>query len=383
MIRMKLQSFKITRTLILSGLFTAALLGSTAVKAFAPAIGSFATTGSLNTARYGHTASLLQNGEVLVTGGLGANGIYAPLASAEIYNPATGKWTATGNMSVGRTAFTATLLQNGEVLVAGGTGYTANCFATAELYNPSTGTWAATGSMTQARCLHTATLLPSGEVLVAGGVDSLFNTPNTAATAELYNPSTGVWQTTGSLNVSRASQAALLENGQVLLAGGYNTLNNTSTYLASTELYDPSTAQWSLAASMQSPTSSPTTPVLLTNNDVLIADEAQFYNSGSASWTSTGPLPKTAGAPIVASLLNTGNVLASGTRCNYSGCGNAPSTVCFLYTFSSNSWSAAGNMNKARLGHTSTLLPNGKVLIAGGYSNNHFIPINSAELYTP
>jgi hypothetical protein len=286
-------------------------------------------------------------------------------------------------MSMGRTAFTATLLPSGMVLVAGGTGYTANCFASAELYNPSTGSWTATGSMTQPRCLHTATLLSSGDVLVAGGVNSDFNTPNTEAAAELYNPSTGVWQTTGSLNVARASAAALLENGQVLVAGGYNALNNINTLLASAELYNPSTGEWSLTGSLHSPFSSPTAAVLLTNNDVLIADEAQFYNPEIASWTSTGPLPNTAGPPAVATLLNTGNVLASGTRCTYSGCGHAPTTGCFFYTFSSNRWSTAGSMHQARLGHTSTLLPSGMVLVAGGYSNNSFIPINGAELYTP
>jgi N-acetylneuraminic acid mutarotase len=380
MIRTRMQSCKMTRTLTLSGLLIAGLLGSTAVKALAAA-GSFALTGSMNTARYAHTATLLQNGEVLVTGGLGVSGIYAPLASAEIYNPTTAKWTLTGSMSMGRTAFTATLLPNGEVLVAGGTGFTANCFATAELYNPSTGQWTVTGSMTQPRCLHMATLLPSGEVLVAGG----YNSTNTWATAELYNPSTGVWQTTGSLNVARTRAAAQLENGQVLVTGGYNTFNNVTTYLASAELYNPSTAQWSLTASMQSPNSSPTTPVLLTNGDVLIANEAQFYNPGIASWTSTGPFPfsKFAGPPAVASLLNTGNVLASGTRCAYSGCGYAPSVISFRYTFSSNSWSVAGNMHRARLGHTSTLLPSGKVLVAGGYVDNHFTLTNGAELYTP
>jgi Galactose oxidase, central domain/Kelch motif len=397
MIRTNTHRFAAVRTFGLAALFAIGLVASTpsplraasgssgsgACEPPSPCSYGFVLTGSLNTARYGHTATLLSSGRVLVTGGLGPNGIYAPLASAEIYNPAKGKWAVTGSMSMGRTAFTATLLPNGEVLVAGGTGFTANCFSTAELYNPSTGSWTATGSMTQPRCLHMATLLPSGEVLVAGGVDSLFNSPNTAATAELYNPSTGVWQTTGSLNVARATAAALLENGQVLVAGGYNTFNNFFTYLASAELYNPSTAQWSFTASMQAPNSSPTTPVLLTNSDVLIADGHQFYNPAMAAWTSTGALPKTAGPPAVASLLNTGNVLASGTRCNYNGCGNAPSPVCFLYTFSSNSWSAAGLMNKARLGHTSTLLPSGKVLIVGGYSTNQFIPTNSAELYTP
>jgi hypothetical protein len=142
--------------------------------------------------------------------------------------------------------------------------------------------------------------------LITVGFHSLFNTPNTEDTAELYNPSTGVWQATGALNVSRASGAALLENGRVLVVDGYNTVSNTTTYLASAELYDPSIARWSFTASMQEPTAVPTTPVLLTNGDVLIADEAQFYNPGTASWISTGPLPETAGPPSVATLLNTG-----------------------------------------------------------------------------
>jgi hypothetical protein len=230
-----------------------------------------------------------------------------------------------------------------------------------------------------------ATLLPSGEVLVVGGVDSLFDTPNTADRAELYNPTTGAWQPTGALKVSRASVAAVLENGQVLVAGGYNTVNNVSTYLDSSELYNPSTGEWSLTAGMRLANSSPADAVLLTNNDVLIADDAQFYTPGTASWTSTGVLPKTAGLPTVASLLNNGNVLASGTRCNYRGCGGAASDICFLYAFSSNTWSVTGSMNESRLSHTSTRLPSGKVLVAGGYAHVASEPtvLSSAELYTP
>src|SRR6516164_8494870 len=136
------------------------MLFSLVVKTFGASGGSrtFALTGSLNTARYSHTATLLQNGEVLVTGGIGVNGNYTSLASAELYDPKKGEWTATGSMSVGRTAFTATLLPNGQVLVVGGSDYQIRCYATAELYNPSTGQWSATGTMSQARCLHSATL---------------------------------------------------------------------------------------------------------------------------------------------------------------------------------------------------------------------------------
>jgi hypothetical protein len=391
MIRAKMQSFKMSRRFVLSSLLLTGLLGGAAFKAVAAA-GSFSFTGSLNTARYGHTAMLLPNGEVLVAGGLDINGnppATNPLASAELYNPATGKWTVTGSMSEARAAFTATLLPSGEVLVAGGSGNNGPCFSSAELYNASTGQWTPTGSMTQPRCSHSATLLPTGEVLVAGGVETLAvtpDTPPTQATAELYNPSTGTWHTTGSLNTSRGGQGAVLENGQVLVIGGYH--NSSTAFfagLASAELYDPSQGSWSVTASMQLALSA-ATPVLLPNSDVLIANDAQFYNPATATWVNTGALPKVAGPPGTASPLQNGNVLGSGTTCNYSGCGHVPTSACFLYTTSTNSWSIAGSMNHPRIRHTSTLLPSGKVLVVGGYSRTLGGPItilSSAELYTP
>jgi hypothetical protein len=219
-----------TRTLVPSGLIIIGLLSGPAVQA-STGSGTFALTVSLNTARYNHSATLLPSGEVLVSGGLGVNGVYTSLASAELYDPKKGKWTVTGSMSVGRTAFAATLLANGQVLVAGGSDYEINCYATAELYNPSTGAWRLTGSMSQPRCFHSATLLSNGEVLVlvSGGVNSIYsNNTGTVSGAEIYNPNTGTWTATGSLNVSRADAATLLlENDEVLSAGGYNNTGNT------------------------------------------------------------------------------------------------------------------------------------------------------------
>jgi N-acetylneuraminic acid mutarotase len=202
--------------------------------------------------------------------------------------------------------------------------------------------------MTQPRCYHSATLLPTGEVLVAGGVDSLDNTPDTSATAELYNPSTGTWQTTGSMNTSRAGHGEVLENGQVLIAGGYNNSNGTTAGLAIAELYDPSKGSWSLTASMRLALD-PAPLVLLPNSRVLVGNEAQFYNPTTAAWVSTGPLPTIARAPSQESLLDNGNVLANGTRCTYSGCGHVATNYCYLYTTSTNSWSRASSMNQPRL----------------------------------
>jgi hypothetical protein len=144
----------------------------------------FEQTGSLNTARYLHTATLLPNGKVLVAGGFGA------LASAELYDPASGTWTATGNLATARDSHTATLLLNGKVLVAAGLGN--GIYASAELYDPASGTWTATRSLATLRELHTAALLPNGKVLVAGGYGNGFLT-----STELYDVGLGfssVWQ---------------------------------------------------------------------------------------------------------------------------------------------------------------------------------------------
>ena len=346
------------------------------------ASGTFAATGNLHTARYFHTATLLPSGEVLVGGGSDLNG--SPLASAELYNPANGTWSVTGSMAAGRgEGSTATLLPNGEVLVAGGIDSNGFCLNAAELYNPSTGRWTSTGGMNQPRCHHTATLLSTGNVVVAGGFTSY---ESDTTSAESYNPTTGEWQTTGSLHAARQNGAAtLLNNGQVLLAGGINFENGVESVLTTAELYNPSSGVWSVTDSMVSGIVNPAS-TLLGNNDVLIANAAQLYNPASASWTRTGPLPKTAGNPLRATLLQNGNVLAGGTDCTYSGCGHVPSATCFLYTTSTNSWSVTGSMKQPRIDHTSTLLLDGKVLVAGGLDRSlsaGFTILSSAELYTP
>src|SRR5438477_350710 len=159
--------------------------------------GTWTPTGSLATARYGHTATLLPNGKVLVAGGGDSFG--QEVASAELYDPATGLWTATGSMATARFQHTATLLPNGQVLVAGGFNDNIGPLASAELYDPATGLWTATGSMATARFSPTATLLPNGQVLVAGGG----NYSGVVASAELYDPVSGLWTVTGSMATAR------------------------------------------------------------------------------------------------------------------------------------------------------------------------------------
>ena len=233
-----------------------------------PASGTWAATGSLASARAGHTATLLPNGKVLVAGGFNNSGYPA---SAELYDPASGTWTGTGSLNPARAGHTATLLPNGKVLVAGGQGEAGqgsnSYLASAELYDPALGTWTATGSLASARYFPTATLLPNGKVLVAGGYN---DTSGYLSSAELYDPTSGTWTVTGNMNSARERHTAtLLPNGRVLVAAGF-TANNTASASVSTELYDPASGTWTGTGSLNTARSAHTA-TLLPSSKVLVA----------------------------------------------------------------------------------------------------------------
>jgi hypothetical protein len=207
----------------------------------------WSSTGSMSVARAGHTATVLVSGKVLVAGGFDREccSSSTSLASAEIYDPKSGTWSRTGSMSVARSSHTATLLASGKVLVAGGT---FDNRASAELYDPETGTWSPTGKMTEPRSFHTATLLADGKVLIAGGSGPRGDANGFLATADLYDPSSNTWTAAANMTTvfGEFHRATLLSDGRVLVIGGAGIPG----IQASADLYDPSTGRWIAARNM-------------------------------------------------------------------------------------------------------------------------------------
>jgi WD40 repeat protein len=352
-----------------------------------PPPATFGATGSMSTARSYPVVTLLQNGQVLVTGGCSLDasiGPCNPLQSAEIYDPNTGSFTGTaGPMSAPRWVHTATLLPNGQVLITGGQS-TSTTLASAELYDPTAKTFSLlTNSMTGPRSNHTATLLPNGLVLVAGGNDS------SNPTAELYNPSTGVF--TATMNPMKAARyvanAALLPNGLVLIVGGISIPDNT--YLASAELYDPTMDKFSYTTNSMSTARGYFTATLLQSGQVLAAGgyngsaqvlTADLYDPTAGTFSLlTNSMTNQQGGP--ATLLGDGQVLIAG---GYNGSSLMTSE---LYNPATAMFSLTGPMTTARSGPAATLLANGEVLVVGGANNpgggGSSVVLASAELYAP
>ncbi len=361
-------------TKTLSGLLAVGLAAATAAPALGQAAGTWTTTGSMSgPSLTNYTATLLQNGQVLVAGGFNsaAGQVYA---TAFLYNPSTGAWTETGSMTTPRYEHEATLLQNGEVLVTGGVnvgvlpgGATGSkALISAELYNPSTGTWSKTaGSMVVARYNHSSVLLQNGDVLVAGGhchTAYCENIDGVESAADLYNPSANSFSAAASMHYGRASvQLTLLQNGEALIAGGGDGVDAAS---CSAELFSIGHG-WSLTSNLAQ-CAAETFAALLPSGDVLIEDgntASEFYVPSTNVWQATSNQPNVLG-PLAP--LTSGDVLVVGSAL-VSGGSNAA-----LYDPSTNEWTptAASPIGAETL----TPLLNGQVLATEG---------NSAALFTP
>ena len=278
-----------------------------------PATGKFQPTGEMNEHRVGQIAVLLTLGKVLIAGGWVGHG---GTDSAELYDPSTGKFTVISRMTARRGRPSATLLENGDVLIAGGEVNDNESLASAEIFHAKTLTFQPTGWMHHARIAHTATLLKDGRVLVAGGYAG-----SVLASAEVYDPKTGSFSETGALSTARCKHTAgFLPDGRVLIAGGSDN-RGWNGNLRSAEIYDPKSGKFA-----------PASP--LNDSRFKLPDEAVPLASGKLL---------VAGGSKITEIFD-------------------PATGRFV--------AVAGQMDDAWHYITETRLKDGSVLVAGGYPNN-------------
>ena len=313
--------------------------------------------------RSGHTATLLPDGRGLIAGGMRRNQDF--YRSAEIFDPATGKFQATGEMALARVGHAAVLLRSGKVLIAGGwIGH--GCTDSAELYDPSTGKFAVIAKMTTKRGQASATLLANGDVLIAGGGEH--DSPGGIPGAEVFHPATLTFEAIGQMHYPRVSHTAtLLTDGRVLIAGGRGgSVTDTA------ELYDPKTRTFTLTGSLQTARYKHTAG-LLPDGRVLMAggsderdwhgalDSAEIYDPKTGRFTATASMSASRfKLPEQAAQLASGELLIAG--------GSKQSEV--FDPQSGRFLPVAGQLSDAWHFMTETRLKDGRVLLAGGYANN-------------
>jgi hypothetical protein len=256
---------------------------------FDPRNGTWSAGPLLGTARAAPASAVLSDGRVLVTGGYYADGreTMAVLRSTEIYDPAAGRWAPTGSLAEPRYDAQAVALSDGRVLVVGGwpaadAGGPAPLYglplalASAEIFDPLSGRWSPAGSLMVARVGFTLTALPNGAALVTGGTRA--KTEGEAeylATAERFDPGLGTWTAAGSMRVAATAQAAAaLPDGRVLVAGGYGASGPSimccGTGVANVEIYNPAQGTWKAAAPLPDARGGATMAVLADGSIVLL-----------------------------------------------------------------------------------------------------------------
>ena len=351
-----------------------------------PGVGPFVATGSMQYARLGHTATRLLDGRVLITGGDSSGNTAPYLRSAEIYSPATGTFSPTGDMTSRRGSHTATLLPNGKVLITGGfTEYVTNrTLSSAEIYDPATGSFRAIGSMNVKRTWHTATPLNDGRVLIVGGFDNEVPVYGTFLnSAEVFDPNTETFALVGGMAIPRIWFAATkLADGKVLIAGGSDGYGR---WTGAAEVFNPNTLSFASVGSLATPRWIHQA-ALMNDGRVLFpggnvpgdtsTTSAEVYIPATQSFSRVGDLSNAkSGASVTA--LNVGGVLVAGGFIGAAFLDNAE-----LFSVGTGTFSNVSNrMVSPRYLHTATLLSDGRVVLVGGLGSGNQV-LSTAEIFT-
>ena len=316
---------------------------ATAVIDPTPAAEESASLGSMLQSRVSHSATLMQDGRVLVVGGMDEG--FNPLRTAEVFETATNRWTAAGEMRQARTEHSATLLKDGRVMVTGGMNENIQLIGTTEVFDPKTGQWSEVESMRTVRRGHFTLPLPDGKVAVVGGVGQTLGglgiLANIAAvgallSTEIYDPDSDTWSWGSDMFEGHSGGlAVVLKDGRVLIAGGYNQAEG----LASSEVFDPSVNRWMRTSSMVRKT--------FANSATVLPDGSVLFTGGFGMSRAKG--------------------------------GIVPGSE--VFDPESNEWRKAPDTVQGRMGHTITLLPDGRVITIGGSTAGG--PVNTAEYMEP
>lgn len=326
--------------------------------------GEWIKTGKLNDRRSEHKAVRLDNGKLLVAGGSQGT---SKLASCEIYNPKTGEWSLTGSMNYARNDFSLVKLKSGKVIAIGGWNSSEpfKVERTCEIYNPKTEKWKIVDSLKYGRSHHKSILLENGKILTVGGTDDLSGDKRRAS-CEIYNPETNTWSLTDFLNEGRLEHTlTLLPSGKVLAAGDENSII--------CEIYNPETETWEITDSLTPAGNnirSEGKAISLDNGKVIyisgngrhITKDCNIFNPETEKWTLTDSLeiPRLV---YTATLLPNGKVLVSGGVNTATMDYSIKSTE--IYNPKTRKWHQGSDMNDIHYNHTSTLLDDGRVLTVG------------------
>ncbi len=346
--------------------------------------GQLIPTGNTAVARFSHTATLLRSGKVLIAGGMTRNGVW--LDSAELYDPSSGRFVPASRLHAQRAGATATLLPSGKVLIAGGSDGSGKSLTSAELYDPDTGSFSVTGNLNGPRASAIAVLLKTGKVLIAGG--NAADDDDQLTTAELYDPATGLFSFTGSMHGRRSAFTAVaLKDGRVLLAGGlsgghypYHEVEATA------EIYDPETGRFTETGSMEFPRYKQGA-ALLPDGKVLVAG-GSYENGRQITYSSTEIFDPRAGRfspgprmKFPRYKLLSGIVALDDGRILLAGGAERPEVYDPAYDVFT---VLSGEPLDGFLFSTATLLRDGRVLLVDGYGHHPADgAVNQAMLWKP